>query len=174
MPLAKLGVPLVDPAAAGLAVALDALAPAQIPARAHLQDRVVARVEREREAARVGSGPRRGHDGWVEDGDEGAGGQFPEAGVGCGEEVEVERPFEVCERKYHEFPPRVHLAVRRFAKGGRGCFRGFVTVFVRERRRFGRDDAEYYEVVFEGLGERVDWGFDCSQERGDQRDVFLR
>lgn len=80
---------LIDPAAAGCAVPAQAAAPAEIPRAADLEDGVVAAVQGEGEAACVGFPGGGRHDGGVEEGDDGARGEFPEASVACAEEVEV-------------------------------------------------------------------------------------
>lgn len=161
---------LIDPRAAELAIALDALAPAKVPAGADLEDGVVAGVEDEAEAAGVLFAGRRGHDARVEDGDEGTRGEFPEAGVGGGEEVEVETPFQVGKGEDHVFAPGVGLAFGCFGCRGDGCGGGSVGVAVGEGGGFGGDDAEDDEVVVEGWGEIVGGGFDCGEEGGEGED----
>lgn len=110
MELAHGGFPLVDPGTALLPVALGGAAPVQIAGGADFEDGVVAAVEDEAEAAGVGFARGGGHDAGVEDGDQGARGEFPEAGVGGCEEVEVEGPGEVCEGEDHEFAAGVLFA----------------------------------------------------------------
>lgn len=162
--------PLIDPCVAGLAIALDALAPAQVPAGADLEDGVVAGVEDEAEAAGVLFAWGWRHDVGVEDGDEGAGCEFPEAGVGGGEEVEVEAPFEVGEGEDHVFASGVGLAFGCFGCGGHRGGGGSVGVAVGEGGGFGGDDAEDDEVAVEGWGEGVDGGFDGGEEGGQGED----
>lgn len=87
MELADAGVPLIDPGLAGFPVLAHGGAPAKIPALAELEDCVVVCVQSEGEAVVVRIVRRRGHDGRVEDGDEGSGDELPEAGEGRGEEV---------------------------------------------------------------------------------------
>lgn len=161
---------LIDPRAAELAIALDALAPAQVPAGADLQDGVVAGVEDEAEAAGVLLAWGWRHDAGVEDGDEGAWGEFPEAGVGGGEEVEVEAPFEVGEGEDHVFASGVGLAFGCFGGGGDGGGGGFVGVAVGEGRGFGGDDAKDDVVAVEGWGQGVAGGFDGGEEGGEGED----
>ena len=173
MPLAILGMSLIHPAAAVLPVAPDAFAPSQVAADADLQDRVVAGVEHKREATRVGFPRRRWHDGGVENGDEGSWGEFPEPGVGGGEEIQVQRPFKVRKRKDHVFPSSIHFAIGGFGERRRGLRRGFMPIFVRQRRGFGCDDAEDYEIVFQRLGQGEGGGFNGGEERGNKGDVFL-
>ena len=109
VPLAKFRVSAVDPGVADAAVLLDGFAEREVAGRADFEDGVVARVEGEGEASRVGFARGWGHDAGIQDGDDGAGDKFPEARVGGREEVEVDGPFEVGESHDHVFPVRVGL-----------------------------------------------------------------
>lgn len=169
--LAHTGMPLIDPRAAGFTIALDALAPAQVPAGADFQDGVIAGVEDEAEAAGVLFARGWRHDAGVEDGDQGARGEFPEAGVGGGEEVQVEAPFEVGEAEDHVFASGVSLALGGLGCGGDGRGGGSVSVAVGEGGGFRSDNAEDDEVAVEGWGEGVAGGFDGGEEGGNGEDV---
>lgn len=138
----------VDPGGAGPAIAPDAGAMAEVPCRAELQDGVVAAGEGEGDGGGGVGGAGR-HDGGVEDGDDGSGGEFPEPPEGGGEEEEADLPLEVGEGDGHVFAPR---GVGRGGGGGLAGGGCLVRLFVVAWCRFGGDDAHDDDVAVDVMG----------------------